>query len=107
MKKHIHNEQPYLYAVADRGMDENENVIVTVTIRADYASWSVCIFRGIRNRSYWQDYPDLEKIKTGTVPITPAVVSKLIDYARGEGWDPETSRSNIELTIDNEFVNSL
>lgn len=107
MKQHIHNNQPYLYAVSDRGMDNNENVILSVTIRADYASRSVCLFRGILSRSYWHDYPEVEPTKQGTVPITPGVISKLIDYAQTQGWDPATSRSNFELTVDNEVVRSL
>ena len=107
MKKHIHIHQPYLYAVSARGMDENENVIMCVTIRADYGSRSVCIFRGILNRSYWHDYPEIEKTMQGTISITPAIVSKLIDYAHANGWDPVTSRSNIELVVDNDLVKSL
>lgn len=107
MKQHIHNKQPYLYSVSDRGRDNNKNVILSVTIRADYASRSVCLFRGILSRSYWHDYPEVEQTKQGTVPITPGLISKLIDYAHAQGWDPATSRSNIELTVDNEVVRLL
>lgn len=97
----------YAVTIAAAGRDSEENVQMRVTIRAQFASRSVCVLRGLTKRAYWVDYPNFDVQGAGAISITPQAICVLIRHARQQGWNPEASKSNFELTIDNEVFRAL
>ena len=101
------DSRDYTATISPAGFDAEENVRMRVSIRAEFGHRSVCVVRGITNRSYWHDYPDVESMQAAAISITPQVVCGIIRLAREKGWDPDTSKSNFALVIDREAVRLL
>lgn len=94
-------------SISPRGFDRDNNVRLRVSFRAQFGSRSVCLVRGLTNRSFWLDYPQIEAMRAAAISITPKVVGGLIRLARQKGWDPDASKSNFELSIDREVERAL
>ena len=87
------------YAVAISGgeLDPQGNVPLRISIRAHFGTQSFCTVRGITNRSFWHDYPDIKEMRGIAISITPRYVCALIAWAHSSGWNPDVSKSNCEL----------
>ena len=78
-----------------------------VAFRAQFGSRSVCLVRGLTNRSFWHDYPNVEQMREQAISITPLVISALIRLAHQSGWNPAASKSNFELQADRELIRKI
>jgi hypothetical protein len=97
----------YLVSVSPADLDEEDNVRLRVTFRAEFGARSVCLVRGLTNRAYWQDHSEFEKYNATVISITPQIVCGLIRLAHQAGWDPEASKSNFEFLADRDVVRAL
>jgi hypothetical protein len=93
-------------SITDAGFDDDGNVLLRVSFRAGFGNRSVCIMRGLTNRSFWHDFPEIERIRATAISITPRVVCELIRMAHQTGWNPVVSKSNFEFLADREIVRS-
>src|SRR5579872_3624195 len=84
----------YAVSISDTGIDREGNIPLRVSFRAQFGSRSVCLVRGLTNRSFWHDYPEIEKMRAAAISITPKIVCDLIRLAHRKGWEPEKSKSN-------------
>lgn len=86
-------------------------VDLRLTLQADFGNRSFCTIRGLRNFAYYfnygywneDDYSEPEQ----TVAVTPRMVAALIRFARHNGWSPESSVSNRQITITNQEAKSV
>jgi len=87
----------YAVSISAAKLDEQGNVALHISIRADFGTRSFCTVRGVTNRSFWHDYPDIEEMRKIAISITPRHLSALIARAHSSGWNPGASKSNFEL----------
>src|SRR5437868_13297718 len=106
-RSYVIDGRDYAVSISDTAPDREGNVRMRVSFRAQFGSRSVCLVRGLTNRSFWQDYPEIEKMRAAAISITPKIVCGMIRLARQAGWDPDASRSNFELSLDQEAVRGL
>jgi hypothetical protein len=99
--------QSFLLSIADGKIDQEGNVPIQITCRAEFGARSVCLIRGLTNRSFWHDYPEIEEMRANAISITPKVACDLIRHARQLGWDPEACKSNFEMAADHELLKML
>ena len=92
---------PYVVSIGVRDITDAGEVRISLTVRAEYGEKSFCKIRGLVNRSYWHDYPDVEEMRKQSIAITPAIVCKLIRQAHQSGWNPVESKSDFVMDIDN------
>src|SRR5437016_1468323 len=97
----------YLVSISGGAIDQDGNVPLRVSIGARIGKRSFCLIRGLTNRSFWNDYPNIEAWQQSSVSITPSVACGLIALAHSQGWDPEGSKANFELQITNEAIRSI
>jgi len=97
----------YDVAISAGEIDEDDNVRLRISIQAAFGRNSVCLMRGITNRSYWHDYPCTKEMRRAAVSIAPRQVFGLIKLAHASGWDPERSCSNFELVVNSEAIRTL
>lgn len=76
-----------------------------LTIRADFGYRSFCTFNGLQNFDYYYNYGDWNDIDS--ISITPRMIKALICYARRNGWEPDSSRSNQQINFTNQDAKSL
>ncbi|WP_254512924.1 hypothetical protein [Anatilimnocola floriformis] len=93
----------YSVSISATAIDFDGNVPLCVSFRAEFGNRSVCQVRGLTNRSFWHDYPE----NTPRISLTPKIVCQLIRYAHVQGWDPVGSKSNMELSADQELLHTL
>ena len=112
----MRKEKPRKYVVADREyavsisvgkIDKEDNVHMRISFRAHFGNRSVCLVRGVTNRSFWHDYPEVEQMRKDSISVTPKVVCALIAQAHSAGWNPETSKTNFELVVSKESIREL
>ena len=89
----------YIACVSENGRTEDGGIKLRVVVQADYGHESLCVISGMVNRDYWMDFPnnDMEK----TFAITPRVICELIRYALNNGWDPNKSKTQASVELDN------
>ena len=92
----------YVASITECGYDETGAVRLRITVTAEFGTNSTCILEGLTNREFWHDYPDYDPGQT--ISITPKTVCELIRYARRNGWDPISSRSNQRIQLTNELL---
>jgi hypothetical protein len=97
--------KPYEASLNATYPDDSGPIAIRVTIRADYGHRSVCIFRGFTNLEYWFNYGEYDPEKV--IAITPRVIADLIRFAHTQGWDPDRSKSNVEIEADNSVIRQL
>jgi len=76
-----------------------------LTIRADFGYRSFCTFSGLQNFDYYHNYGLWNGIDS--ISITPRMIIALIRYARCNGWEPESSKSNQQINLTNKDAESL
>jgi len=106
-RKHRIDGRQYFVSVSGGEIDAENNVHLRIAIQADFGHRSYCIVRGVTNRSFWHDYPNVELMRENSISVTPRVVSNLIALAHSEGWNPEVSKSNFELFATRETIRGL
>lgn len=99
--------RPYCVAISVSEIDEADAVHLRVTIQAGYGTHSFCTVKGLLNRSYWHDYPDIEEMRQRAISITPAVVCHIIRHALNTEWKPKTEKANRTILLDNQFLATL
>ena len=87
----------YAVAISAGELDEENNVRLRISIQAHFGNRTFCLVRGVTNRSFWHDYPNIEAMTKVSISLTPSVACGLIVLAHSTGWDPEASKSNFEL----------
>jgi hypothetical protein len=97
----------YVVSISDAAIDPEGNIPLRISLRAEFGSRSVCLVRGLTNRSFWHDYPHIDKMEAAAVSVTPKIVCELIRLAHRQGWDPNASKSNFELSADRDLVRAL
>jgi hypothetical protein len=97
----------YCVAISVSEIDEADAVHLRVTIQAGYGTRSFCIVKGLVNRSYWHDYPDIEEMRKRTISITPAVVCHIIRHTLNTEWNPDSEKANRAILLDNQFLATL
>jgi len=97
----------YAVSISAGDMDAQEDVHVRISFRALFGTRSVCLVRGVTNRSYWHDYPDIDIFVKESISLTPRIVRALIILAHSEGWDPETSNANFELFVTKDAIRAI
>ncbi|MCL4855051.1 MAG: hypothetical protein KJZ78_27125 [Bryobacteraceae bacterium] len=97
----------YAVSISAGKLDEQGNVPLQISIRAHFGTRSFCTVRGVTNRSFWHDYPDIEKMRKTAISITPRHVCALIARAHSQGWNPDTSKANCELPATREDIRGL
>jgi len=97
------------YAVSIRGgkLDTLGDVPLSISIRAHFGTRSCCTVRGLTNRWFWHDYPDIEKMRQVAISITPRHVCALIAMTHSRGWNPDASKSNFNLPATREDIRAL
>jgi len=93
----IFDGKPYAVSISEGEIDAEGNVHLDITFRALFGNRSVCLVRGVTNRSYWQDYPAIDEMRARAVSVTPKVAYYLVRIAHARGWNPETCKSNFEM----------
>ena len=106
-RSYVVDGQDYAVSISDAGRDAEGNVLLRISFRAQFGSRSVCLVRGLTNRSFWHDYPEIEKMRSAAISITPAIICELIRLAHREGWNPNVSKSNFEFAANREVVQAL
>jgi hypothetical protein len=101
------DSREYAVSVSGGEVDETQEVHLRVSFRALFGSRSVCLVRGLTNRSFWHDYPNLDKMRSESISLSPKVVCVLIRRAHSEGWSPETSKSNFEMLATKETIRAI
>lgn len=76
-----------------------------LTLRADFGYRSFCTFYGLQNFDYYYNYGHWDEIES--IAITPRMISALIRYARRNGWEPDSSKSNQKINLTNQDAKSL
>ena len=89
----------------------DDAVNLRVTIRADFGARSFVAITGLHNFDYFHHYghwsnEDYSETKD-TIEITPRLLAGLIQYARNNGWSPESDKSNRQLELSNVDAKSL
>ena len=89
----------------------DDAVNLRVTIRADFGTRSFVAITGLHNFDYFHHYghwsnEGFSETKD-TIEITPRVLAVLIQYARNNGWSPESEKSNRHLELTNVDAKSL
>lgn len=83
-----------------------EDVIhLRLTVRAGFGSRSFCTFNGLRNFDYYYNYGDWGDIDS--IAVTPRLICVLIRYARSNGWEPASCKSNRVIALTNLTAKSL
>lgn len=96
--------KPYAISISGGEIDRDQNVHLHVTFRALFGYRSCCLLRGLVNRSYWHDYPNIEQMRAQSISLTPRIVCELVRLAHSKGWKPETDKANLELdATDDDF----
>ena len=90
----------YIACVSENGRTEDGGIKLRVVAQADYGHESLCVISGMVNRDYWMDFPDNDMEKT--FAITPRVICELIRYALNNGWDPNKSKTQASVELDND-----
>ena len=101
-KHYVVDDQPYTACVNENGTTPDWGVKLSVAIKAEYGSHSLCLIKGMVNREYWNDYPNFDHAKTFS--ITPRVICGLIRHALKNGWDPVGSKSQCNIQLDNKVL---
>lgn len=109
MQKRVFRKKPFIvdnqrYEASLTAMYA-EVIHLRLTIRADFGYRSFCTFNGLQNFDYYHNYGHWDDIDS--IAITPGVISSLIRYARRNGWDPESSKSNQQINLTNRDAESL
>ena len=104
-KSYIVDGDNYVASIAECGYDESGGLRLRVTVTADFGTKSTCMFEGLINREYWHDYPDFDPART--ISITPKTICELIRYARNNGWDPVSSKSNQRIQLTNDLFSLI
>jgi hypothetical protein len=97
----------YTASISTAGVDNEKNIQLRVSFHAQFGNRSVCLVRALTNRSFWHDYPEIEKMRSAAISITPKIICGLIRLAHREGWDPEVSKSSFELSANRDVVRAL
>jgi hypothetical protein len=106
-RRYMIDGREYVVSISCGEIDEAEEVHLCVSFRALFGSRSVCLVRGVTNRSFWHDYPDVEKMISESISLSPKVVCVLIHRAHLEGWNPERSKSNFEMFATKETIRAI
>ena len=106
-RKYDVDGREYAVSISVGEIDEEDTVHLRITIRALFGNRSVCLVRGVTNRSFWHDYPYVEQMRKESISVTPKVVCGLISRAHSEGWNPEGSRTNFEMFTNKESIRAL
>lgn len=109
MQKRVFRKRPFIvdnqhYEASLTAMYA-EAIQLRLTIRADFGYRSFCTFNGLQNFDYYHNYGHWDAIES--IVITPGVISSLIRYARRNGWDPESSKSNQQTNLTNQDAKHL
>ena len=99
--------KPYAVYVSPGDVDHEDSIRLRVTFRALFGTRSVCLVRGLTNRSYWRDYPDIEQMRERSISLTPKIVCGLVRLAIRAGWSPEDAKSNFEFEATKDDVRAL
>jgi len=99
--------QSYEVSVSAGSIDEEQNVPLRISIRAQFGSQGFCVVRGVTNRSFWHDYPNIEEMRAASISVGPRQLCGLIALARSQGWDPSTSKSTFELNATRDTIRQL
>jgi hypothetical protein len=99
--------KPYSVSISAGKIDREGDVHLRVTFRALYGTRSVCLVRGVTNRSYWHDYPDVESMRERSISLTPRVVCELVRLAHRAGWAPATVRSNFRVDVTRDDIRAI
>ena len=97
----------YAVAISPGGFDEGGNVRLRISIRAHFGNRSFCLVRGVTNRSFWHDYPDIEEMRKASISIGPRQACGFVALAHSMGWKPEASKSNFELQATKEIIRAI
>jgi hypothetical protein len=97
----------YSVSISPAGFDQDKNVRLRVSFRAQFGTRSVCLVRGLTNRCFWQDHPEIKEMRAASISITPRIVCGLIHLALREGWAPDASKSNFELSVNRDVIRML
>ncbi len=99
-KSYAVDGENYVASITECGFDESGAVRLHVTVTAEFGTNSTCILEGLTNRKFWHDYPNFDPDRT--ISITPKAICQLIRFARSNGWDPLSCRSNQRMQLTNE-----
>ncbi|MFO0885957.1 MAG: hypothetical protein U0894_17540, partial [Pirellulales bacterium] len=104
MQKRLFRQKPFIvnkqrYEASLTAMYA-DTIQLRLTIRADFGYRSFCTFNGLQNFDYFHNYGHWDDIDS--IVITPRTISALIRYARRNGWEPNTSKSNRQFRLTNQ-----
>jgi hypothetical protein len=109
MHKRVFRQQPF--AVDDQRYEASltamyaDAIQLRLTIRAEFGYRTFCTFIGLQNFDYYQNYGHWNDIDS--ISITPRMIIALIRYARRNGWEPDSSKSNQQINSTNKDAESL
>jgi len=99
--------KPYTISISQGEIDREQNVHLHVTFRAIFGERSFCLIRGLTNRLFWLDYPDIAQMRAKSVSLTPGIVCALVRLAHRTGWNPEDCKSNFEMYATNDDIRAF
>jgi hypothetical protein len=100
LKHYVVDDLAYTACINENGTTADWGVKLSVAIKAEYGTRSLCVVNGMVNRGYWMDYPDFDPAKAFS--ITPRVVCELIRHALCDGWSPMANKSQHQVHLENE-----
>lgn len=104
----VHVEgQCYEASVSAGPIDAEHNVSLRISIRALFGHQGFCVVRGLTNRLFWHDYPNVGEMRVASISVGPRELCGLIALARSAGWDPVTSKSTFELAATRDTICGL
>jgi hypothetical protein len=95
----------YTACINECGYTVEDAVKLSVAIRAEYGTKSLCIVEGMTNRDFWHDYPNYDP--NAAIAITPRVVCEIIRYSLRNGWQPMQNKATLRVQLDNEGLTAM
>lgn len=109
MQKRVFRRKPFTVDnqryEASLTANDADAVQLRLTIRAAFGTRSFCTFNGLQNFDYYHNYGNWDDIDS--ISITPRMVCSLIRYARRNGWELDSSKSNHQIDLTNQDAKSL
>ncbi|MDB5335928.1 MAG: hypothetical protein JWN70_1547 [Planctomycetaceae bacterium] len=99
--------QEYAVSISGGKINADGDVPLRISIRAHYGHRSFCLVRGVTNRSFWHDYPNIEEMRKNAISLAPRQACDLIALAHRLGWNPVVSRSNFEFVATKETIQAV
>ena len=100
----VHDDISFRYVISQSTQNEDGSFNLNIIIQHAEGVGSYLKINGIYSRDYWLDLPDTVSDFTQYVSITPKHITKFIELALKQGWQPTIKGPPFKLAIDNKLL---